>query len=265
MDEIAIKDLSVAVVEPSVMQGRIIITHLDELHIEKIQYYARGNDALEGLRRFPPDLVISAMYLPDMDATELVQTIRNDPALESVPFMLISSETSLDSLEPIRQAGVVAILPKPFAVSDFTKAVHATLEYIRVDTTSEQELEFETMRVLVVDDSPLARKHIARVLKNIGISNIDTAENGDEAVKLIEACFYDLIITDYNMPEMDGQQLTRYIRDSSSQAGVPVLMVTSEADENRLTAVRQAGISGMVDKPFDPATVKKLIRNLIGS
>jgi two-component system chemotaxis response regulator CheY len=102
-----------------------------------------------------------------------------------------------------------------------------------------------------------------RVLKNLGLEHITSAENGVAAVALIEKNFFDLVVTDYNMPEMDGETLTRYIREHSSQRSIPVLMVTSEDNASRLAAVQQAGVSGICDKPFDAITVKRMIRNLL--
>ena len=65
------------------------------------------------------------------------------------------------------------------------------------------------------------------------------------------------------MPEMDGEALTRYIRENSTQRSIPVLMVTSEESESRLSAVQQAGVSGICDKPFEPETVKRIIHGML--
>ena len=95
MSTIAIRDLAITLVEPSAMQGQFIARHLRDLEVQEPQLVQSGSEALASLRRFRPDLVISAMYLPDMTGAELVEAMRRDPALEAVPFMLISSETSL--------------------------------------------------------------------------------------------------------------------------------------------------------------------------
>ena len=263
MNEISIHDLAITVVEPSGVQAQIIAGHLHSIVVRDVQTFANGADALRYIGSFPPDLVISAMYLPDMTGAELVQQLRADANLEDLPFMLISSETSFAMLDPIRQAGVIAILPKPFAPADLRKALAATLEFVNPDTEALADITLDDLKVLVVDDSGMARKHISRVLGNLGIENITTAENGRAAVALIEKDFFDLVVTDYNMPEMDGEMLTRHIREHSSQRSIPVLMVTSEGDSSRLAAVQQAGVSGICDKPFDTATVKKMIRNML--
>jgi len=75
--------------------------------------------------------------------------------------------------------------------------------------------------------------------------------------------FFDLVVTDYNMPEMDGKELTEYIRNHSQQASIPILMVTSEASHSHLAGVKQSGVSAMCDKPFEPSMVKSLIRSIL--
>ncbi len=260
-----ISELSIAVIEPSAMQGKLIEAELRALGITNVLVQDCGKTALDSMQGITPDLVISAMYLPDMTGAELVQAMREDSALEAVPFMLISSETSFAMLDPIRQAGVIAILPKPFERDALRKALYSTVEFIAPDENALADIALDDLKTLVVDDSSLARKHISRVLNNLGILDITTAENGMEAVGIIESSFFDLVVTDYNMPEMDGENLTRFIREQSSQSSIPILMVTSEGDQSRLSAVQQAGVSGICDKPFDTVSVKRMIRQLLAA
>lgn len=265
MENISIHELSLLVIEPSGVQAKILRERLKRLNIQYTRFVENGQAALEAMRLAEPDLVISSMYLPDMDAVNLVHRMRTDPVLQDIPFMLVSSETSFAMLDPLKQAGIIAILPKPFELHELKQALSATIDYISLDEGALVEIDIDQLAILVVDDSAMARKHITRVLNNLGIDHITTAENGKEAVQLIEANYYDLVITDYNMPEMDGEALTRYIRERSSQRAIPVLMVTSEDSGSRLSAVQQAGVSGICDKPFDPLTVKQMIRNLLAT
>jgi len=82
-------------------------------------------------------------------------------------------------------------------------------------------------------------------------------------VAIIQQQYFDLVVTDYNMPEMDGRELTEYIRTQSWQSSVPILMVSSESNESRLAAVTQAGVSGVCDKPFEPAMVRGLLQKML--
>jgi two-component system chemotaxis response regulator CheY len=81
-------------------------------------------------------------------------------------------------------------------------------------------------------------------------------------MELLDQNFFDLIVTDYNMPEMDGEALVNHIRANSNQSSIPIIMVTSEENENRLAAVQQAGVSAICDKPFEPGNIRTLLQQL---
>lgn len=256
--------LVVFLVEPSASQAKFITAQLNSLGIELVRTFNSGSGALLAMRESRPDVVISALYLPDMSGTDLVGTMRREKELEQVAFILISSETRPQALEPVRQAGVCGIVPKPFAPEQLQTALLTTLDFLNQDSDLVQEIDGENLRVLLVDDSPSARKFMRRVLENLGIDKFYEAENGREAVAILSETMVDLVVTDYNMPEMDGQALVEYIRTQSWQNSVPVLMVTSETNESRLAAVQESGVSGICDKPFEPAFVKRLVWNLLG-
>ena len=265
MPSIKISDLSILLVEPSATQLKVIIKHLEKEGIAKIEGVSSASGALKELETYKPDLIISSMYLPDNTATEMIVKIKETPALNHVPFMLISSETKFSALDPIRQAGVVAILPKPFDHGDLQRALRSTIEYIEPEEITLENYNIESLRVLVVDDSLMARKHISRVLNNMGINLITTANDGKEAIDIFrnEKEAFDLIVTDYNMPEMDGQALIQYIRMEMKNTYIPILMVTSEENETRLNNVQRAGVSAICDKPFDPQNVKEMLYRVL--
>ncbi|MCB1797888.1 MAG: response regulator [Gammaproteobacteria bacterium] len=263
MADISLPELAVLVVEPSPTQRRIICRALQENGIRTAIECDSGADALVRLAAQSPDLVISSLYLPDMTGTDLVHRIRESADFSDTPFMLISSETRFRYLDPIRQAGVVGILPKPFSAAELRTALATTIDMLD-DTVHEiADLDAGALQVLVVDDSALSRKHITRVLQSLGIRRIDHAEDGLRGLEMIEQNYYDFIVTDYNMPRMDGKELIDHIRTESTQSSLPVLMVTSESNQNRLAAVQQSGVSAICDKPFEPAMVRQLVRNII--
>jgi len=261
--DIDLNDLNVLIVEPSKTQQRIIERELNSLSIDKIDSVHTAQEALDYINMGAPDLILSAYYLNDMTGDELLHTLREDETNQNICFVLVSSVTDIRQLDSVRQAGVVAILPKPFAAKDLALALKATLSHLNPEEISLNNTDIDNLRILLVDDSKLARKHIRRTLSSMGLENVTEAENGREAVGILDSELFDLILTDYNMPEMDGRELSAYIREQSNQASVPIIMVTSEQDSSRLTAVQQAGVSAICDKPFEPDNVKQLIRQLI--
>jgi two-component system chemotaxis response regulator CheY len=263
MSQLTVDDVYVLLVEPSNAQQKIIGRFLRDIGINNRSWVRTGEEAIASMRKTVPDLVISAMHLQDTTGTKLVQTMRGDATLQSIPFMLISSETHYRYLEPIRQAGVIAILQKPFTFEQLKKAIDSTIYYLEPGEVGNNCLSGDELNVLVVDDSAMARKHITRVLNNMGIERITTAENGAQALQLVAEHYFDLIVTDYNMPQMDGAELVEHVRRGSDQASIPIIMVSSETDESRLAAVNQAGVSAICDKPFDAFTVKQLIEKFV--
>lgn len=256
-------ELFVLLTEPSVTQQKIIRNYLNNLGVDRIEAVSTGALALDSMLARKPDLVISALYLPDMSGTDLLETMRHDQQLQDLPFLLISSETRFRYLDPIRQAGAIAILPKPCTQEELNVALITTLDHLDPEQLQLDEIEVENVEILIVDDSSMARKYVRRSLESMGLERFTEAENGAEAVSLISQRYFDLIVTDYNMPGMDGGELIDYIRKESPQASVPILMVTGEKDNQRLAAVQKAGVSALCDKPFQLGSVRKLVQNLL--
>lgn len=255
--------LAILVVEPSPTQLKIILRQLREAGIQKVDGVNTAYEALEISPKYPPDLIISAMYLPDMTATELLSAVHQQTSLADTHFMLISSETSPQALEPLRQAGVVAILPKPFEPAALQRALRTTIEFVDPQEIHLDSFDAGDLQVLVVDDSRTARRHIQRVLENMGIEAVSVAENGVEALELLQSQHFDLLVSDLNMPQMDGQELTAHIRQQMGDTLIPILLVTTEQNQARLGSVQQAGVSAILDKPFEPAAIREMLYRVL--
>lgn len=116
-------------------------------------------------------------------------------------------------------------------------------------------------QMLIVDDSATMRNMIKAVVQEMG-HQCHTAQDGEKAFKLCQAQQFDLIITDINMPNMDGIELIRLIRESHN--ATPILVITTEGGENVKQAGKAAGASGWIVKPFNPDTLKRAISKLCG-
>jgi two-component system chemotaxis response regulator CheY len=258
MASISFSGLKIYLVEPSSMQAQVVMRMLEQLGVRQVSHFNGANEILSEMRRLPPDVVISALYLPDMPGTELVYAMRTDSTLEWVPFILISSETRPQVLDPVRQSGACCIIAKPFANEQLQRALVSVLEQIAPPEGLELDVdvEVEELKVLLVDDSVMSRRYVRRLLEGMGIRHIFEAENGKDAVMSLTDTIFDLVLTDYNMPEMDGRALIEYIRTQSWQTEVPILMLTSENNQGRLAAVEKAGVSAICDKPFEQGNIR---------
>ncbi len=263
MSELSPSDLSILLVEPSDTQRKIIIKHLQEEEVRNIEEAGSVNQALVQIAKHKPDLVVSALHFADGTALDLLTRLKKSPDLADIAFMLVSSETRKAQLEQFKQSGVIAILPKPFSRIHLGKALNAAMDLLTPTELQLSLYDITDVRVLIVDDSKLARNHIRRVLSNLGIQQMQEAEDGQQAISMLQQQMFDLVVTDYNMPEVNGQELTEFIRSTSTQSHIPVLMVTSEANETHLSNIAQSGVNAMCDKPFEPETVRALLFQLL--
>ncbi len=120
--------------------------------------------------------------------------------------------------------------------------------------------------VLIVDDSPILRKAIKKVVRLAGVEEdrIHEAGNGQEALEILETVWIDLVLLDLNMPVMDGEQFAQELRKREDLAGVAVVIVSTEANKERLDRLKALGIVNSLRKPFEPEDLCRLIAKTLG-
>ena len=115
------------------------------------------------------------------------------------------------------------------------------------------------MKILVVDDFSTMRRIIRNILKEIGYTNVDEADDGSTALEKLRGASYEFVITDWNMPNMPGIELLKAIRQDDALKHTPVLMVTAEAAKENVVIAVQAGVSNYIVKPFTAVALKEKI------
>ena len=115
------------------------------------------------------------------------------------------------------------------------------------------------IKILVVDDFSTMRRIIKNLLRDLGFTNVDEADDCKTAMPILKQGGIDFLITDWNMPEMTGIDLLKAVRADPALASIPVLMVTAEAKREQIIAAAQAGVNGYVVKPFTAAVLKEKI------
>jgi two-component system chemotaxis response regulator CheY len=120
--------------------------------------------------------------------------------------------------------------------------------------------------VLVVDDSPVLRAAIRKVAKLAGVEEdqIFEAGNGQEALDVLETVWIDLVLLDLNMPVMDGEEFARRVRQNDDLADVAIVVVSTEANRERLDRMRALGTLEVLHKPFEPEDLRRIIGTVIG-
>jgi two-component system chemotaxis response regulator CheY len=120
----------------------------------------------------------------------------------------------------------------------------------------------KTIKILVVDDFPTMRRIVRNLLKELGFTDVDEAEDGAAGLEKLKGGRYGFVVSDWNMPNMDGLAMLRAIRADPVLAKTPVLMVTAEAKKENIIAAAQAGANGYVVKPFTAVTLEEKIAKI---
>lgn len=118
------------------------------------------------------------------------------------------------------------------------------------------------MKILIVDDFSTMRRIIKNLLRDLGFNNTVEADDGLTALPVLQAGGIDFLITDWNMPGMQGIDLLKTVRADEKLASLPVLMVTAETKREQIIEAAQAGVNGYIVKPFTAATLKDKIEKI---
>lgn len=120
----------------------------------------------------------------------------------------------------------------------------------------------KNLKFLVVDDFSTMRRIVRNLLKELGFTNVDEAEDGVVALSKLKGSNFEFVVSDWNMPNMTGIELLRAIRSDASLKHLPVMMVTAEAKKENIIEAAQAGASGYIVKPFTAATLEEKLNKV---
>ena len=213
-----------------------------------------GSKGLDLLQKEKIDLIISDWNMPQMSGLELLNMIKEYNILKNIPFIMVTSENEKEKVDEAFKAGVSQYIFKPFKPKHFKEKIQQTLE----------KNLYGAKQVMVVDDSMVIRKIIERQLRQLGFGdfNFINADNGRNALTCLEEQPIDLIITDLHMPEMDGIEFIQEVRNNDRTDYIPVLMVTSDYDPEKMLEAYQAGTDEFMQKPFKVVELEEKIKTL---
>jgi len=120
----------------------------------------------------------------------------------------------------------------------------------------------KNLKILVVDDFSTMRRIVRNLLKELGYTNVDEAEDGVVALQKLKGGNFQFVVTDWNMPNMTGIELLKGIRADVALKSLPVLMITAEAKKENIIEAAQSGASGYIIKPFTAATLEEKLNKI---
>lgn len=274
-----ITGLHLLIVDDSDLNCKIIQEQLSSYGVDAYSVHSSTETLIELTRGYynkhPYDMAIIDSDMPTLNGLVLARTLKHDISLQDISLIsLLSSVPQKSCLDEIREAGYADILVKPLSEKQLIETIAAVRE-MRNDPTKKTLINTMELpppsqrptlpekedRILVVEDQPLNQEVVTLSLKKLGYRHIDLAKNGLEAVEITKTNDYHVILMDCQMPEMDGFEATRRIRESEKTTGkhTPVIAVTADVIKSDQEKCFAAGMDDFLNKPL---TVTKLQETL---
>jgi two-component system chemotaxis response regulator CheY len=244
------------------VQASIIKGYLQDHGLEVVGTASNGIDAISAVHAMRPRAVISAMHLPDINGIELAERIRTTIQVDAPGFVLITSESDNAGSGELKQLSRVQTLTKPFTASQLIETLNQVTGVSVALPMPPAKVDRSKLRVLIVDDSGTARMRVRMVLEGLGFQQFLEDPDGAHAIATAARESCDLIVTDYNMPLMDGRALVSYLKQNPATSEIPILMVTTETEPRVLDPVRKLGVVAIIEKAFPVAVVGPLLDSI---
>jgi len=225
---------------------------------------SNGMDGIGAMLERAPAAVICDYVLPDRDGLTLARFVRNHPLLRTVPFFLITGAADAALEEQARESGCTAVFHKPFTAEAVLGALdrHVGSQLGLPASATPAPEEPASARILVIDDSMSVRVALERLLVQRGYETTAVSSSAEGLRRLDEGAF-DLLISDLVMPDMDGIELVRFIRDNPALRSLPVILVSGLGDAEIEEKGRLAGVDDVVRKPFTAASLIPKVERLL--
>ena len=219
----------------------------------------------------PYDLLLLDWQMPEMDGLALARRIRSDHPSHPIPIVMVTAYGREEVLKRADDAGILDVLIKPVSASTLFECVSQVLGRHSLDVPQRQEpveaaesrmASIAGARLLLVDDNELNQEVAQALLVGAGLQ-VDLACDGQQAVNMVQAQDYDLVLMDMQMPVMDGLEATRLIRTDLHMTELPIVAMTANAMASDREECLRAGMNDHVAKPMDPVRLFETLRQWI--
>ncbi len=240
----------ILVVEDSQVQREVCVEQLRDIGFANIFEAENGIQALEVLKNSSIDLILSDWDMPEMDGLELLKTIKKDTALQNTPFIFLTVHDDQEKNKEGMIYGAVDYIVKPSTPGDLKESI---------------EIIFKRgiRNILIVEDSELQREICIVQLQQIGFEKITGATNGVEALNYLESNPVDIIVSDWEMPEMDGLELLKAVKNNPSLKDIPFIILTVYNDLEKNKEALNLGATDYITKPSTPDSLHLKIRKIL--
>ncbi len=207
----------------------------------KVLIAENGKEALEMAKELKPDIITMDVEMPVMNGFEACRKLKDDPVTREIPVVMISSNDSSETKGRGFEAGAVEFFVKPFKSGRLSDYIHMLLETKKI---SRRE------KVLIAEDSVTTRHILKYIFTKNGYNAIE-AKDGKDALRLTQKHKPDLIVTDCNMPVMNGFELTKEVKRIKETKHIPIIILTAITSQQDMLKGLESGANDYLPKPFD--------------
>jgi len=275
----ALRGVKVLIVDDNRTNRRILEAMLRRWEMNSTSVES-GEEALAKLCSAQDDgvpfgLILTDMHMPKMDGFDLIERIRQKPGLFAATIMMLTSAGHRGDGARCQKLGVAAYLLKPIRQSELgvaiarvlgTRAKEGPIPLVTRYSLEDARNPAASLRVLVAEDNPVNQLLASRLLEKRG-HRVVLASNGREALELLASDSYDLVLMDLQMPEMDGLEVTRALRQKevvkSDGSHQPVIALTAHAMRGDQERCREAGMDGYLTKPIRPQELDAVLEKYV--
>ncbi len=239
------------ITDPYVGKGLLKNT-LNQIGYTSVVEAESGVGALGKIAKEDFNLIISDWNMDENDGTKFIQLVKDSDITARIPIILVTNEATRREAQGALKAAKIGAnnyIVRPFTAEALKEKVEKVIS---------------GYKIMVIDDSSTTRKVITNILGQIGHKDVLEAENGIDALAKLAQNKVDLILCDWDMPNMNGLQFVKSLRSMKTYGSIPILMVTTNAAKEEIVQALQAGASDYVAKPFTPQVIQQKIGKLLG-
>ncbi|MBF0225186.1 MAG: response regulator [Desulfobacterales bacterium] len=268
-------------VYPDITNKLILLVDDNSVNIEVMEGYlkklncrfhsaANAKEAISLLKlaadtQSPFDIAIIDYMMPQMNGDDLSKLIKSDPVLKNITLIMLITRDLKNDIVRMKQIGISGFLIKPLKQSQFYKSIDSVINEQKENNVDNAQYEFikettlidpekKKFNILLAEDNPVNQKIVVKLLVKKGYT-VDVVSNGKKAIDALNKGFYDLILMDVQMPEMDGLEATNIIRDTivdSKVKNIPIVAMTAHVMKGDKEKCLEAGMTDYISKPISP-------------
>ena len=256
-----VRDRRVLVVDDNASNRRVLCEMLERWGARPAAVDS-GDRALRSLAKTAYDLVLMDVMMPEMDGFETARRLREAPYGADVPIVILSSADNVEDRDRFNHLGIEEYLRKPVSASGLLEAIERALRPAGLPKApAAQPSPQRGLHILLVEDNTFNQTMQRAMLHNMG-HRVDLASSGQEALQALDATAYDLVLMDVQMPEMDGLETTRRLRQIPGAERLPVVALTAMASASDRQRCLDAGMDAYLSKPIQRAELEAVLDSL---